>query len=183
MGRRRHSFWKRYLAGVAGGAAGTLAMGLYMKGIQSLKGGGEQSSGETPQQPKQHNVSLIGRRHEEGEPPTAAVARILYRTIARRDAPPETARKLGNVVHWTYGIKMGGAYGLIHRRGRKLDVLGGAAYGVALWALGDEVALPLLGLAEGPKAYPKSLHAEMFGAHIVYGVTTAAVSHLVERAL
>jgi Protein of unknown function (DUF1440) len=182
MPRKRHSLWKRYLAGVAGGAAGTLAMGLYMRGMKSLKGA-EAQNGGSQGQPREHDVSLVAPQHGEGESATAAVGRILYRKIARKEAPPETSQKLGNVVHWSYGIKMGGTYGLIRKPGRKLDILSGAAYGAGLWALGDEVALPLLGLAEGPKAYPKSLHAETLGAHIVYGVATAAATQLIERAL
>ncbi len=170
------SFWKLYLAGVAGGAAGTAAMGLYMKAMKSRNGGGAE-------QPKEHNISVVGRQHEEGESAPAAVGRIVYRKLRGREPDPDTRKKLSNAVHWGYGIDMGGTYGLVRGKARKLDVVGGLVYGAALWALGDEIAVPLLGLAEGPKAYPKKLHAETLGAHLVYGVATALSTQLMERVI
>ncbi len=184
MRNGNHSRAKAWLAGMAGGAAGTVAMGLYMTGMQKLRKekshlSQEQSGGSA----KEHDISLVGRQHQQGENATVAIGRILYEKIKHREPDEQTKKKLGDVVHWGYGIDMGGTYGLIRGRKRRLDLLGGLAYGAALWAVGDEVAVPLLGLAEGPKAYPKSLHAETFGAHLVYGVATAAATQLLERVI
>ncbi len=206
---RKTPRWKAYVAGMAGGAAGTLAMGFYMKGMKSLKhareesrsgNGGDGQGGEAraeeaagqPQaekrnpeaeHPKEHDVSIIGRKHREGESATAALGRIAYQTIAKKEPEDRVKSRLSNAVHWSYGTEMGAAYGLIRGRRKSLDLLGGLAYGGALWAIGDEIAVPLLGLAEGPKAHPVSLHAETFGAHLIYGVTTAAATQLLERVL
>jgi hypothetical protein len=184
MRNGNHARLKGCLAGLTGGAAGTFAMGLYMKGMQKIRKekshlSQEKSGGSA----KEHDVSLVGRQHLQGENAAVAVGRILYEKIRHREPDEQTRNKLGSVVHWGYGIKMGGAYGLIRGRKPKLDLLGGLAYGAALWAIGDEMAVPLLGLAEGPKAYPKSLHAETFGAHLVYGVATAAATQLLERVI
>jgi hypothetical protein len=172
------------MAGLVGGVAGTVAMGLYMKGMQKIRKekshlSQEQSGGTR----KKHDISLIGRQHLKGENAAVAVGRILYEKVKHREPEDETSNKLGSVVHWGYGIDMGGMYGLIRGRKRKLDVLGGLVYGAALWAVGDELAVPLLGLAEGPKAYPTSMHAEVLGAHLAYGVATAAATQLVERVI
>ncbi len=175
------TWWKRYVAGAAGGAAGTAAMSLYMKGMRSLK-----KDGHNPQDgPKQqeHDVSLIGRQHQEGEPATAAIGRLMYRKVTGREPDQAMRGKLSNLVHWGYGVDMGATYGLLRDRKRKLDIVGGLAFGAGLWLLGDEVAVPLLGLAEGPKAYPKRLHAETLGAHLVYGAVTAVATQALERAL
>ncbi len=169
-----NSTWKRYLIGLAGGVAGTAAMDLYQRAIKR--------NGSTPSEPpKMHDISVVGRKHEPDESATAALGRLAYRSIKGADPDPKTKTRLSYLVHWGYGIDMGGTYAVLRGRKRHLDWAGGLAFGAALWALGDELAVPLLGLAEGPKAYPKRLHAETLGAHLVYGATTAAVSQLLER--
>ncbi len=171
----RKPWWRAYVAGLLGGAAGTAAMGLYMRAVQRPNG--------RPRRQKEHDVSLVGRRHAEGESAPGAVGRILYKKIARKEPESETKNKLATAVHWAYGTEMGGAYGLIRRRAGKVDLLAGLAWGLGLWALGDELAVPLLGLAEGPKAHPVAIHAEGLGAHLVYGLSTAAATQLLERVI
>ena len=67
---------------------------------------------------------------------------------------------------------VGGLYGGI------AEVLPGVAaglglpFGFALWLLGDEVAVPALGLAKPPLEYPPEVHADALAAHFMYGVTT-----------
>ncbi len=53
------------------------------------------------------------------------------------------------------------------------DKTGGVVLGATLWGLGDELAMPLLGLTEGPTAYPRELHAHSLGAHLAYGTGCA----------
>ena len=173
---------KMCLLGLAGGVAGTAAMNLYMKGMQKvLKEKSHLSREQSGRQTAEHDISIIGRQHRPGENAAVALGRIAYTRLERREPDDQTKSKLGNLVHWGYGTDMGGVYGLIRGRREKLDLLGGLAYGAALWAVGDELAVPLLGLAEGPKAHPASDHAETFGAHLVYGAATAAVTQLLER--
>ena len=173
--RQPKPWWRRYVAGLIAGAAGTAAMGLYQKALHKSNG--------RPQGHTEHDMSVIGRKHGEGESATAALGRIIYEKVRHKQPGPGIKGKLSNAVHWAYGTEMGGTYGLLHPRSLKLNLLGGLAYGAGLWVLGDELAVPLLGLAEGPKAYAGRLHAETLGAHLVYGVTTAAASELVERVL
>ncbi len=172
------AWWKRALAGMAGGAAGTAAMDLYMKAAGKVPGGQNRQP-----QPKTHDVSLFGRKHEEGESATAALGRIAYQAVKHREPDPETKNKLSEAVHWIYGVKLGAAYGLLQGRTGKGYLLGGLAFGAALWLIGDEIAVPLLGLAEGPKAYAVGLHAQALGAHLAYGVVTAGTTQLVERVI
>ncbi len=172
------AWWKRTLAGMAGGAAGTAAMDLYLRSAKKAPGGQNRQP-----QPKTHDVSLFGRKHEEGESATAALGRIAYQAVKHREPDAETKNKLSEAVHWIYGVKLGAAYGLLRGRAGKGDLPGGLAFGAALWLFGDEIAVPLLGLAEGPKAYSVDLHAQALGAHLVYGVVTAATTQLVERVI
>jgi hypothetical protein len=160
-----------------GGVAGTAVMGVYRRATMRL---GAPGSASSPRQ-REHDISLVGRQHAEGESATSALARIVYYKVKGADPDPPTKSKLSQAIHWAYGIEMGGAYGLLHNGAGVLA--GGVAFGAALWLLGDEIGVPLLGLAEGPKAFPVSLHVETFGAHIAYGLAAAAATELVERVL
>ena len=71
---------------------------------------------------------------------------------------------------------MGGLYGLARSRTATPDAAGGAAFGTALWLFGDEFAVPLLGLAQGPTAFPVRQHLHRLGAHLAYGLATAAAT-------
>jgi uncharacterized membrane protein YagU involved in acid resistance len=51
----------------------------------------------------------------------------------------------------------------------------GTAFGSALFAFADELAVPLLGLAKRPTEYPLSSHASALAAHLVYGLTAESV--------
>ncbi len=57
----------------------------------------------------------------------------------------------------------------------------GFVLGVGLWAMGDEVTVPVLGLSDGPTAYPLSVHIHSFGTHLAYGAATAVVMQALER--
>jgi hypothetical protein len=169
------------LAGLAGGVAGLIAMRYVMKAaarfVPEPKGRG---FGSAPQ----HDVSVIGRHHREGEASTAAIGRMAYTRITGREPDDDTKARLSNGVHWIYGLGMAALYGAL-RAGRPApmgrDLATGAAFGAVLWLLGDEVMVPLLGLAEGPKATPPMGHAQALAGHLGYGLVTGAGYGAVRR--
>jgi hypothetical protein len=48
----------------------------------------------------------------------------------------------------------------------------GLPFGFALWVLGDEIAVPALGLGKQPTEYSPEVHADALAAHFMYGATT-----------
>jgi hypothetical protein len=180
--RSRRTPWKAALCGLVGGAAGTLVMEGYWKALVALAGHDpRQSRKKNP--PKSANLSVLGHPMREGEESTETVGRLAYRTVTGRS--PETMRTreaLSQTVHWTYGTAQGGIYGaaLGSRRTETPNLAGGAAFGTALWAV-SEVVLPVLGLGKGPTAYTAAHHAATWGAHVVYGLTAAAVTQALAR--
>jgi uncharacterized membrane protein YagU involved in acid resistance len=52
----------------------------------------------------------------------------------------------------------------------------GALFGAALWLFGDEIAMPLLGLADKPTQYHPTRHLQSLAAHLGFGVATAATA-------
>lgn len=170
------------IAGLAGGVAGLLAMRYVMKvGSRFVPESKARGFGKAPR----HDVSIIGRRHRTNEPSTAAIGRMAYTRLTGHEPDEDTKARLSNGVHWAYGLGMAALYGAL-RGGRptslQRDLASGAAFGATLWVLGDEVMVPLLGLAEGPKATPPEGHLQTLAGHLGYGLATGAGYAAVRRA-
>jgi hypothetical protein len=127
------------------------------------------------------SISLVGQQHREEESATAAVGRLAYTALKRKEPDPETKSTLSQMVHWGYGMDMGMLYGVTRGPVSGIDAAGGLAFGAGLWFAGDELAVPLLGLAESPLSYPPSVHLRALGAHLLYGLVTAATFQTLSR--
>ena len=182
---RKSNPWKGFVVGTLGGVAGVLAMSYYWQVASALSGGDPRKASKPNDEPQPlDSISLIGTNHEEGESSTAAMGRIAYQVITGKEPrTQETRTVLSYLVHWLISMFASGLYGAVRGKGHLLDVSGGAAMGTSLWLLGDEVAMPLLGLTDGPTAYPPVLHLHAFGAHIVYGVASSVTTQLLRRLL
>ena len=173
--------------GTLAGVAGVLAMDLYFRASARVKERFE-SAADTPDAEDEgddqrsagalDDVALIGPYRREDEPATATVGRLAYVGVTGEEPSKEQGARLGTAVHWTYGLAVGGLFGVLRARVHAGSVAAGLGYGAALWLLGDEVAVPLLGLSAGPAAYPPAVHAEALGAHLVYGLTTSLTARM-----
>ncbi|MBZ9752647.1 DUF1440 domain-containing protein [Deinococcus sp. HMF7604] len=159
------SAYRTLVAGLLGGAVGTLAMGQYWTRVAPKLEG--DSGGQDSQKPDQHSISLVGQQHEPGESSTAALGRVAYEKTEGHPPGKQTRAALSEAVHWSMGAGSGALYGALAGRGNPLK---GAAFGVGLWALIDEGLVPLLGLQDGPAGSPARGHANRLGAHLAYGL-------------
>ena len=169
--------------GALASVAGVAAMDLFFQAIKKLPGGSEEEGDGRRRERRLDDISLVGRQAKEGEPATVAVGRIAYETLRGEEPSRERGARLGKAVHWGYGLAMGALFGLLERRLPDHDLSTGLGYGAALWLLGDELAVPMLGLAKGPTAHPPRVHAQALGAHLVYGLATGAALGALERKL
>lgn len=163
------------LVGMAAGVVGTWAMNRFWSALQSLNGKEEEEGGQDRDGGEGNGDSTV----QESAPETAA--RLVYSTVRGVEPPAPVRLRLATRIHWAQGIAMGGTYGMTRGRAGGADISGGIVFGTALWVVADEVAVPLLGLSEGPAAHPPSEHLEGLGAHLVYGVATAVTAQLLQR--
>ncbi len=175
--------WKGFVLGAIGGAVGVVAMRYYWQAVSALTGSDPHiKSKGVPETNALDSISLIGTHHEQGESSTAAVGRIAYQFVTGKEPESqETRTTLSYLVHWLLSMFMGGVYGAIRGRANVPDLQGGLVLGIGLWLFGDELAFPLLGVARGPTAVPPMVHVYAFGAHIPYGVATAATVQMLHR--
>lgn len=161
-----------FVAGVLGGVAGLVAMSLVRRAVAPLVRQREPKPTDIFVGDK--SMSLIGPQHEPGERATEALARIAFTRVMGRQPSAEVKQRLGQAVHYGYGLTMAGLFGAIVGRRAEIDpVRAGALFGAALWAVGDELAVPLLGLADRPTEFPVSTHLQALVAHLGYGAAVA----------
>lgn len=162
-------------AGIAGTAAMTLYQALVSRVRKAAKESEQSSDGQQGQERQQEQ-----RDPWEDAPAPAQVGRKLIRFVFRRDVSPERIGLLNNVVHWSYGIAWGGAYGLVQGSVEAPWLLAGLVLAVVVWLTGY-VVLPLMEIYEPIWTYPVKTLALDLSYHLVYGAVAAAAFRLLEE--
>jgi uncharacterized membrane protein YagU involved in acid resistance len=149
----RHELGKGIVAGVAGGLIGSIVMTEFQRAWSKFSERGR------PQGPPKEDASM------------KAAAKIA--ALAGRQLSYDSKKKLGPVVHYSFGTLQGALYGAaMEVSGQPGGLLSGAVFGSALFALADELAVPALGLSGKPKEYPLSSHLYGLASHLVYGLSS-----------
>jgi hypothetical protein len=110
----------------------------------------------------------------EEAPAPAQVGRRLVEGLLQVQLPPTRARLVNNLTHWAFGIANGAPYGLVAGSLPTALVRYGLPFGAAVWSSGY-VVLPAAGLYEPIWKYDVKTLANDLSAHLVFGLTTAAV--------
>lgn len=174
MDRYDRSVWKGALAGLAGGLAGSLTMMLFqMAWAKSAEAAGAR------------RLANRTHRHEEAQrDATAKVASIAMKRVTGVPLRGEKQRVAGgSAVHFGFGSAMGAFYGALSELAPIVSSGYGTAFGAALFAGADEVALPSIGLSRKPEQIPASMHVLGLASHAVYGATLEGVRRLVRDRL
>jgi hypothetical protein len=162
------------LAGAGAGLAASWVMNLFMTGpgqklTEALKNDQEKLEEHLQQIEKQEQ----DRTGEPKEDATMKAADAVVNTATGgRHLSFEARQKAGPVVHYAFGALVGGLYGGLAEYSTTVQKGFGTAFGGALFAGADLVAVP--GLHFSPplsQTKPKAL-ANPLAAHLVYGATT-----------
>jgi putative membrane protein len=109
---------------------------------------------------------------QEAENATVATAEVISKQVFHHELSEREKQIAGPAVHYAYGSLVGPIYGGLAEWFPIVGAGFGLPCGFALWLLGDEIAVPALGLSKGPTEYPPEVHADALAAHLVYGMTT-----------
>jgi len=168
--------------GVVGGLAGLVAMDAAKRLVQPLVK--KRVPKPTDVFASERTMSPLGSHHRPGESATDALGRMGYQTLFGREPSASEEWALSWAVHIAYGLFVAGAYGAIGARRRRSffrAIRTGAIFGFGLWLFGDELAVPLLGLADRPTQYHATQHAQSLTAHLGFGIATAATTNVIAR--
>ncbi|MBX5480816.1 MAG: hypothetical protein IRZ16_03040 [Myxococcaceae bacterium] len=166
MGSRKPPLLIDAAAGAIAGALGTWLMSPAQSLASKLQGASDQK--------REQQVSLDKNATE--------LMAIRLGRLIKKDLQGDALKKAGLAVHYGYGALWGMAFALLSRGARRLPFAAGLALGASLWLLGDEIAVPALRLASGPKKYPVSSHLKALAAHLAYGAGVEGSLRLARRA-
>lgn len=115
------------------------------------------------------------------EPPFMTLARRLAANAS--DGPPSeaTIQRLGQAIHWGYGIGWGALYGVLHDRIPSLSRAAGLPFGIAFSLIGDELMTTAMKLTPPPQAFPIDAHVRGLAAHVAYTAAADGVYHTLKR--
>ncbi len=168
----RTTILKGALAGAIAGAVGTFIMNYAHQAWSRIEE-------YVPLREDDDQQSESGEQDDSEEPATTKAADVLIDAIFDYELDDDEKAVAGQVMHWTMGIGSGAAYGMITAAVPIAGTGYGIPFGAALWAIADEIAVPLAGLSDPPREIPASTHAEALFAHLIYG----AVTDLTRRAI
>jgi hypothetical protein len=127
--------------------------------------------------------SVVGSQPEVQDDTTVRAASAVSEGVFGHKLTQSEKKIAGTAVHYVLGTGVGGLYGAAAEIEPNVTAAAGLPFGAAFWLVVDEGAVPLLGLSEGPMAYPLSVHAYALSSHFVYGLTAEMVRRAVRGAL
>lgn len=163
-----HNIWKGAAAGLMGGLAASYVMNQFQTLWSHLTAeGGQNGQSESGQ---------------EEEPTTVKAAAALSEGVLDHPLSETEKQTAGPAVHYSFGTAVGGVYGALAEVAPQVTMGAGLPFGLLLWLLADEAAVPALGLSKPPTEYPASTHTYTLASHLVYGLTTEGVRRTVRQA-
>ncbi len=104
----------------------------------------------------------------------ATAARDLCQRLRLPVPNQRTAELLGGSMHYGFAVGTGVLYATLAESFPSLRTAKGAGFGIALWLIGDELAVSLSGL-EDPLRTPLKSHLSALGAHVIFGMILESV--------
>lgn len=122
--------------------------------------------------------SAIGNEDVEA---TRSAAQAISRHVFKETLSGREMNTAGPALHYGIGTIMGALYGIATERLPLIGAGRGTLYGGAVWLLGDEIAMPALGLLAPVRETPLVSQASALVSHLSYGFVTDFVRRLVLR--
>lgn len=179
--RERHVL-RGMVAGAVAGLVASWAMNVFMAGP------GEELREELQTDEERRQEQQRQREQEQsGEPKEDATMKAADALVAAATGGQhlslEERQKGGPVVHYGFGALTGALYGgLAEYLPFVTDGLG-TAFGSAVFAGADLVAVPAFHLSPPLKEFPAKTLVTPYAAHLVYGVTTELLRRVLRAVL
>jgi putative membrane protein len=160
-------------AGLLAGCAASWVMTQFQQmRPQQAPGAGGSDQGEEAKSKSEDNQKGLHQSSNPDENATVKTAQRISRKLFEHDLSEPEKKLAGPAVHYAYGSVVGALYGGLSELLPVTSAGLGLPFGFALWLLGDEIAVPALGLAKQPQEYAPEVHADALAAHFMYGATT-----------
>jgi putative membrane protein len=165
------------LAGAIGGLVGTWTMSEVQRGWTCAV------DGEAPESAAGKHDARDWQERSEGQNSNEIAAQLVATGVIGRRLERNELAVAAALMHYTFGTVVGALYVRTLQRHRR-DATG-IGFGLTVWLVADEIAMPLLGLSDSTLERPLEKRMQSIAAHVVFGVTTEltrrAVQQLVSR--
>ncbi len=151
-----NTLFKAFLAGLAGGLAGSAAKLIGEKIFPP------RIEGQTP-------------------PPQIVVDRA--QAVSGTSVPPTAEKAATQGIHWAFGTLAGGVYGIAAEYQPKVTAWHGAAFGLTVNRLMHQGMMPKTGLVEPVEKQPFQEKASEWVTHVLYGFVAESVRRVVRKRL
>jgi uncharacterized membrane protein YagU involved in acid resistance len=182
--------WKGIVAGLAAGLVASWTMNQFQAAWTRMSEGFDKPHGAQSMQPSEgpnpedtSDAIQSPQEKEEQDDATVKTAKVISENIFGHKLTQSEKRPAGAAVHYAFGTATGGLYGAMAEVAPQVTAGAGLPFGAVFWAVADETAVPLLGLAKGPTEYPVSTHVYALASHLVYGVTAELSRRAVRQIL
>ncbi|GHA87620.1 DUF1440 domain-containing protein [Cognatilysobacter bugurensis] len=116
----------------------------------------------------------------DGQPP----AQVMVKQVAEltgHSLSRERINRIGQGAHYMIGVGPAMLYAALGSKFPAITRGRGAAFGLGMFLLQDELMNPLMGWSAKPGAYPWQAHARGLVGHLVYGMTADAVVRTLQK--
>ena len=137
--------------------------------------------GQNPEPQERSEHEGLHQSDEADENATVKTAQRISREVLQHELTSTEKKLAGPAVHYAYGSLVGTLYGGLAEFLPGVSTGMGLPFGFALWLLGDEIAVPALGLAKPPTEYPPQMHADALAAHLMYGLTNDVLRRILRH--
>jgi putative membrane protein len=158
-------------AGLLAGAAASWVMNQFQQMRPQQAQPAEANGNEAKSQAEQEQKGLH-QSEDLDENATVQTAQRISRKLFEHELTDAEKQIAAPAVHYGYGSVVGALYGGLSELLPATSAGLGMPFGFALWLLGDEIAVPALGLGKHPMEYSPQVHADALAAHFMYGATT-----------
>jgi hypothetical protein len=172
MFRRKPQIGKAVLVGLASGLIASWTMNQFQAALSKAS---KLAEGQSSQDESKAESEASNQIEEESEDATMKAANRLSEIVLNKQLSKQEKKMAGPVVHYAFGSAMGALYGVAAEVYPNVTRGFGTAFGAALFAIADELAVPVLGLSKESKDVPLSSHASALFAHLTYGAATEGV--------
>lgn len=168
------------VAGAVGGLIASWVMNAFIEGPgQKLQETIQRDSGR----PEGERLSQpVNPNQPPPDDATMKTADAIVHTFSGGHHLSREGKKVGGpIVHYAFGTLMGACYGALAETTPQVTDGAGTAFGAALFAGADLVAVPALNLSGSPDQQSISSLTAPFAAHLVYGMTTEAIRRVIRE--
>ena len=169
-------------AGLLAGCAASWVMNQFQQ-MRAQNAPQPAAGGNEPKDQSQQERGEQGLHQSENldENATVKTAQRISRKLFEHELSDSEKQIAAPAVHYGYGSLVGALYGGLSELLPITSAGLGLPFGFALWLLGDEIAVPALGLGKHPMEYSPDVHADALAAHFMYGATTDLVRRVLRH--